>query len=311
MECRKALKMRDDYLNRTLSLQKRRLVEEHLKECERCTEEYNALMEVGRLAKEQEIKQPPQEYWESVVPILRKRMSEEEQPSLGLLFKRPLPILAPALVLAIIFLIGGALFFFNTNTFKEVEVAEDRGQRTEDRGQRTEDRGQKTAVISHQSSVISQQPAEETKDYGLKKDRGQRTEDRRQRTEDRGQKTEDRRQKTEAPDRRDILVPHQSTEEEVLAEIKGRLKLSESASIPEKPKETMNKIARLVSEVKAGKLTEEEAKKIRSKLEETDGGRWIARRELEAEKERLLAMGQGEMTHQQLRCPIEEEEVKE
>jgi len=73
----------------------------------------------------------------------------------------------------------------------------------------------------------------------------------------------------------------------------------------------MNKIARLVSEVKAGKLTEEEAKKIRSKLEETDGGRWIARRELEAEKERLLAMGQGEMTHQQLRCPIEEEEVKE
>ena len=46
----------------------------------------------------------------------------------------------------------------------------------EDRSQKTEVRGQKTAVISHQSSVISQQPAEETKDYGLKKDRGQMSE---------------------------------------------------------------------------------------------------------------------------------------
>ncbi|MCH7760823.1 zf-HC2 domain-containing protein [candidate division TA06 bacterium] len=67
------------YLDGELDEKRRRLVEEHLKGCQECSEELNTLKALDQLARSSKVPEPGEEYWKTLSGRIRSRIILEEE----------------------------------------------------------------------------------------------------------------------------------------------------------------------------------------------------------------------------------------
>ncbi len=112
MSHRRVQKILNAYLDGELREEEKRLVEEHLKECEECSKELEALKTVDRMARTSLAPEPSEDYWKTLPGRVRTRIIAEEEsrePRLRRFFVlRParLKLAATIAVVALVVLVG-------------------------------------------------------------------------------------------------------------------------------------------------------------------------------------------------------------
>ena len=109
ISCRKIKKWMVDYLEGTLSEEKKFLFEEHLAKCSRCAQEVEALVKTQKLVRLKARKEMPEGFWVHYLPRLRRRLEEKPLPRLAW---RSVPALALATATASVLLIVVAVSLF-------------------------------------------------------------------------------------------------------------------------------------------------------------------------------------------------------
>lgn len=73
MSCQKCLKLLDDYVDEELELNSRNFVDQHLKECDSCFEEYQKSLRLKSILKATITKMPSEEYFDETTAIINAR----------------------------------------------------------------------------------------------------------------------------------------------------------------------------------------------------------------------------------------------
>ena len=76
---KKVKKILSAYLDGELDEKRRRLVEEHLRGCQECSEELNTLKALDQLARSSKVPEPGEEYWKTLSGRIRSRIILEEE----------------------------------------------------------------------------------------------------------------------------------------------------------------------------------------------------------------------------------------
>jgi len=83
MKCKEVKKLLSAYLDDELSMNKRQLVEEHLKVCSDCALEFASFQSVDRLTTSLIPEEPPEEYWEEYSSRLLRRVAPKVERKAG------------------------------------------------------------------------------------------------------------------------------------------------------------------------------------------------------------------------------------
>ncbi|MCK4648335.1 zf-HC2 domain-containing protein [bacterium] len=111
ISCRKVKRWTVDYLEGTLSKEKKILFDEHLSKCSRCAQEVGALAKTQKLVRLKAIEEMPEAFWARYLPRLKRRL--EEKPLLRLAW-RPVPALALATATTLVLLAVVAISLLRT-----------------------------------------------------------------------------------------------------------------------------------------------------------------------------------------------------
>lgn len=87
MKCKEVKKLLSAYLDDELSLNKRQLVEKHLKVCSDCAREFASFRSVDRLTTSLIPEEPPEEYWEEYADRILTRVTPKVERKAGVSLK--------------------------------------------------------------------------------------------------------------------------------------------------------------------------------------------------------------------------------
>lgn len=111
ISCRKVKRWTIDYLEGTLSGEKKVLFDGHLAKCSRCAQEVEALVKTQKLVRLKAREEMPEGFGAHYLPRLRRRLEEKPLPRLA---RRPVPALALATATALVLLVVVAISLLRT-----------------------------------------------------------------------------------------------------------------------------------------------------------------------------------------------------
>lgn len=116
MDCRKVERLLSDYLNNSLKDRYMDKIKQHLAQCERCTDTFNAMKKIDNLLKLKIKEKPHKEYWQNYWTKLEDRLDNNTTPQQvknTRLLNPPLPKFSPAfsgILIALLILVNSLLY---------------------------------------------------------------------------------------------------------------------------------------------------------------------------------------------------------
>ena len=111
VSCRKIKRWVIDYLEGSLSEEKKFLFVEHLAKCSRCAQEVGVLVKTQKLVRLKAREEMPEGFWAHYLPRLRRRLEEKPLPKIRW---RPVPAVVLATATALVLLVVVAISLLRT-----------------------------------------------------------------------------------------------------------------------------------------------------------------------------------------------------